>query len=428
MGVNNKQRRAAKRQKRTTRRGPGPAGAGPWSPFEPEVGLFEARLLLVGILREIETDPSLAASAAAVLVRPDAPLPPPLIREALRELLAELVSAVVAGGWRPSDLVEITHRRLTRRFVALLAGLLSAEADRHPVGRVAPAWREDLAAMGAAEPLQLDDAADVEFGLRLAAVLATLPPVAVLLPAPGTADQSFRGPRGADPKLLARVRALLAKAESTEFEQEAEALSAKAQELISRHALDRLLAHTPDQPGAPPTTARRLWIDAPYVLAKGMLIANVAEANRCRAVLSEQLGFATVVGDEGDLAAVDLLVTSLLVQADAAMLRCGRQADRSGTSRTRSFRQSFLVAYAGRVGERLQEATADARASTGRSAELVPVLRQHAEQVQAACDEMFPHLVSRGARIGNARGWAAGRAAADLALLDTDLKITQAAS
>ena len=42
-----------------------------------------------------------------------------------------------------------------------------------------------------------------------------------------------------DEKKLSRVRALLAKAESSSFPEEAEALSAKAQELMTRHALDR---------------------------------------------------------------------------------------------------------------------------------------------------------------------------------------------
>jgi hypothetical protein len=44
-----------------------------------------------------------------------------------------------------------------------------------------------------------------------------------------------------DRRMLDRVRALLAKAESTEFPKEAEALSARAQELMARHRIDRAL-------------------------------------------------------------------------------------------------------------------------------------------------------------------------------------------
>lgn len=54
-----------------------------------------------------------------------------------------------------------------------------------------------------------------------------------------------------------------------------------------------------------------------------------------------------------DLDAVELLFTSLLVQATTAMLAAGSRQDAHGRSRTRSFRQSFLAAYAQRIGERL---------------------------------------------------------------------------
>ncbi len=53
------------------------------------------------------------------------------------------------------------------------------------------------------------------------------------------------------------------------------------------------------------------------------------------------VGLATVFGHEPDIAAVELLCTSLLVQADAAMAGAGRQVDALGRSRARSFRQSL---------------------------------------------------------------------------------------
>jgi len=221
------------------------------------------------------------------------------------------------------------------------------------------------------------------------------------------------------------VRALLAKAESTDFDEEAEALSAKAQELISRYALAQLLdQQSRAEPAARPgsVVARRVWIDAPYVMAKALLVDAVASANRCRSVVSEQLGASTVIGAADDLDWVELLSTSLLVQAGRAMLRCGRHTDGRGTSRTRSFRRSFLVAYASRIRERLAATTAAAAEQSSGAARLVPLLRRRSEQVDEARDRMFPELVVRETTISNGRGWAAGRAAADLALLDGDLR------
>jgi hypothetical protein len=244
----------------------------------------------------------------------------------------------------------------------------------------------------------------------------------VLIPPPGGADGERAGSTTAETKLLAKVRGLLAKAEATEYDDEAEALSAKAQELVSRHALERLLNGSDSAAVTDSATmsSRRIWIEPPYVLAKALLIAAVADANRCRSVVSEAHGFSTVIGVEADLAAVDVLITSLLLQAGTAMRRHGRQLDSTGTSRTRSFRQSFLVAYAGRIRERLQSAAEQAVERTGRAGELVPVLHRQAERLDAATQAMFPEMTQRAAAVGNAQGWVAGRAAADAARLNTD--------
>lgn len=426
MGVNNKQRRAAKKKKARSQNRPTQAGGG-WEPFVPEVSLSLARSVVVGALRDVADEPGESGYHAERLSRPDGLVPPSLICEAMTGLLAELVATVAGQGWGPSDLAEITTRRLGARHLSQLIVLLTDEVARHPRGRVAPAWIADLTGLGLGAALDLRRAEGLQAALELAACLAVLPAIPALIPVPGSSGAHAPAAPGEDVKVLAKVRSLLAKAESTEFPDEAELLSAKAQQLISKHALDRLLAETGPRQAPAPASARRLWIEPPYVFAKALLIAAVAEANRCRAIVSEALGFSTVVGQERDLAAVDLLVTSLLVQAGGAMLRAGRQTDGRGTSRTRSFRQSFLVAYAGRIGERLHAATDDAVASTGRSAELVPVLLHRAEQVDAAVDAMFPDQVAKQARISHAGGWAAGLAAADLARLDTDLQVAAAA-
>jgi hypothetical protein len=92
-------------------------------------------------------------------------------------------------------------------------------------------------------------------------------------------------------------------------------------------------------------TGVRVPVDDPYAGAKSILLSEVAAANRCRAVWSKGLGFSTVLGFDSDLEFVDVLYTSLLVQATSAMVAAGAQVDRSGRSRTRSFRQAFLLAY-----------------------------------------------------------------------------------
>ena len=79
-----------------------------------------------------------------------------------------------------------------------------------------------------------------------------------------------------------------------------------------------------------------------------------------------------------------------------------------------SFRRSFLMAYAVRIGERLNETNEAATASYGSA--LVPLLQRQTSAVQQEFDRLFPQ--TRQARAGryNAHGWDAGRAAADRAV------------
>jgi hypothetical protein len=221
-----------------------------------------------------------------------------------------------------------------------------------------------------------------------------------------------------DDKTLDRVRALLAKAESTDFPQEAEAFTVKAQELMARYGIDAavMASHesSSDAPGQ-----RRIRIEAPYASAKSLLLSVIANANRCVAVWSSEQREAIVFGFDVDLDAVELLFVSLHVQATSAMVAAGGQTDGAGRSRTRSFRHAFLTAFAARIGERLRSAAdaaiADAEHEVGHA--LVPVLTERVEAVHEALRTAMPHVRTRSATISNRGGWQAGRAAADRATL-----------
>jgi hypothetical protein len=423
MGVNNKQRRAAKKKKARARGGQSRL----LSPETPVLTAGDVRDLLLDVVARIWEDSAAAERCAGLLLAPGRPLTPDIARAGVRSLLADLIRTVTAHGWSPTDVVQVTARGASVEHVPLAVALLQEDVARYAPGQVPDAWSEDLRRAGQGLPVVLEDPRGMQQALEVAAVLATLPEIVPVVPAPGSTGGAGQVP-AADEKLLARVQALLAKAEATEFDDEAEALSAKAQELVSRHALHRLLHRVDTGQHDQQPVRRRLWLDAPYVFPKAMLVHVVATANRSRAVASEKLGFCTLIGHPQDLDAVELLVPSLLVQAHAAMRRFGRQTDRRGTSRTRSFRQSFLLSYANRIGERLQAADDGVAASSGRGGELVPVLKRHREQIDAVCDELFPQLVEKAGTIGNALGWAAGRAAADEALIGADLQVTAAAS
>ena len=113
--------------------------------------------------------------------------------------------------------------------------------------------------------------------------------------------------------MLAKIRALLSKAEATTFTEEAEAFTAKAQDLMTRYAIDEALLE--DSAGEGEVIARRIHIDNPYAQAKVQLLSTVGAINRVRVVWDEHHGMASVVGMAADLQLVEMLFTSLLVQA-----------------------------------------------------------------------------------------------------------------
>jgi hypothetical protein len=134
----------------------------------------------------------------------------------------------------------------------------------------------------------------------------------------------------------------------------------------------------------------------------------------------EQLAVVTVIGADLDLQLTEILATSLLVQANRAMIASGKHIGRYGESRTRSFRQSFLMAYAQRIGERLQAATEATQAAVPAvdADRLLPVLTRREEQVEALFTKLFPNTTTRRTRITNGAGWEAGLSAADKAQLE----------
>lgn len=420
MGVNNRQRRAAKQRKRERERtAPDrPAAAHPREETDWDAAaaheLVEARVrAVVRRLGGRRLGDAELADATERLVRTVAPHPRHVVETVVGDVLLRLTEAVAGGGWTPADLAELVRRNLGHSHLPTLVAALHEDDRRHDRGH---AWAGAVRAVGAASDMRLGTPAGLASALGLAVLLAHTPQLADTI----ATDLSDGGPE--HPK-LARVRALLAKAESTEFDEEAEALSAKAQELITRYALDRLVDGPAGRDGEA-AGVRRLWLDAPYVRAKASLVAAVAAANRCRAASAERLGFSVVVGATADLDAVEMLVTSLLVQADVAMLRHGRRADATGTARTRSFRQSFLTAYAFRVGERL--AAASTAAARAHGADLLPVLRSQEERVAEEFARLVPHTVGRAASVSNGEGWVAGLAAADLAVLEVNRRLEDA--
>lgn len=356
------------------------------------------------------------------------------VARAAQAVLLRQVPVVWNHGWQPAELHRQVRRATNGTGAKLVLGLIANDHRARDGATIDRRWSAQLAALGV--PTRADPDWIVHWSVRrptddtalallvdMVRAIAQLRPLAVLIPPPGT---TAAGPPTADlhtpidDPMLDRVRALLAKAESTEFEAEAEAFTAKAQELMARYSIDAamLSARTADADG--PVTVR-IPVDDPYADAKSLLCQVVAEHSRARAVRLTDYGMSTVIGFAPDVAATEILFTSLLVQAQTAMQSPAVTAAAGPRARSSGFRSAFLLAYAHRVGERLSEINAHVaeQATQDLGTSLVPVLAARSLAVDHAVHEQFGHLSESRPRGGrDAAGWASGRLAADRAKLN----------
>ncbi len=158
--------------------------------------------------------------------------------------------------------------------------------------------------------------------------------------------------------MLSKVRKLLAQAEDPACTPaESAAFTAKATELIARYGVDRALLAARD-PATDPVGDRVVEVLAPYARDKAGLLAAVADPLRCRCVRRRHgSGFAMhLFGFSSDLERVDLLFTSLLVQAAHGLAGAAVPPDEHPAG----FRRSWLAGFGQEDVERLRAAEAHA--------------------------------------------------------------------
>jgi hypothetical protein len=219
--------------------------------------------------------------------------------------------------------------------------------------------------------------------------------------------------------LLARVRKLLVKAEAAGVTQaEAQALTAKAAELMAKYGIDRALlaAVRPetDRPGD-----RVIDIANPWARVQAHLLCGLAAALRCQCVILPRTGPGSRIhmfGFASDIERTDVLYTSLLLQMWQGLSAVEPPA---WSRSTRAWRRSWLLGFATAVIARVRAAeqraaqhAADAPAGSGPSAALV--LADRTEIIERTLRQAYP--VTRTSRVtysgaGYGTGYAQGQRA-----------------
>lgn len=171
--------------------------------------------------------------------------------------------------------------------------------------------------------------------------------------------------------LFEKIRKLLRKAESTKFEEEANAFIQKAQELMLRYQIDeeKLWKDDPQAREKIETITITVNSGSPGSQYQRIILSQVAQLSNSRMWFTEGTDKCTVAGFSVDLAWVDMLFASILVQARFKMVI----AQAASTTNARTFRTNWWRAYCDRICERLRETyrnaerVIDASASTSTS-------------------------------------------------------------
>jgi Protein of unknown function (DUF2786) len=222
----------------------------------------------------------------------------------------------------------------------------------------------------------------------------------------------------ASSRLLDRVRKLLAKAEDESVTPpEAQALTAKAAELMAKYGIDRALLAA-DRPETDQPSSRMLDIDNPWGRVKAHLLCGLGSALRCQCIMLHNPDGLKVhtFGYTSDLERLDVLYTSVLIQMWHGL--AGAQVPAWSRS-PRAWRRSWLLGFATAVITRVRaaehaaasQATDPAEASSSRTA---LVLADRALVIRREAERAYP--LTRTARVtysgtGYRDGYAQGQRA-----------------
>src|SRR5215472_12228988 len=156
--------------------------------------------------------------------------------------------------------------------------------------------------------------------------------------------------------LLGRVRKLLVKAEADGVTQaEAQALTAKAAELMAKYGIDRALLAA-ERPETDRPADRVIDIANPWARVQAHLLCGLAAALRCQCVILPRTGPGTKIhmfGYSSDIERADVLYTSLLIQMWQGLAATPVPAQ---VQSARAWRRSWLLGFATAVVARVRAA------------------------------------------------------------------------
>ena len=266
-------------------------------------------------------------------------------------------------------------------------------------------------------------------------------------------------------KVLAKVRALLDQAEATDYEEEAHAFISGAERLMAKYGIEEALVLAAGKPVEDTIGFRRFYVDAgKYESPRLSLVSRIARAHGLPQIIQagskefspelndwykadaddrgprpkrEYVKWIEVCGFESDLDYVDMLVTSLSLQAAEAVHApetvAQMRSETNAPGHVIAWKNAFLIGFTDRVSDRIRQARKEAtreaeeafaaeqaEAETVVSTSVELALRDKDQAVKSVFDTKYPKLCAgRASSAGSygGSGRSAGRAAGGRARL-----------
>lgn len=235
--------------------------------------------------------------------------------------------------------------------------------------------------------------------------------------------------------MKAKIKALLTKAESSQFEAEAEAFNLKVAELMAKHGITEaeLLAESGGDATQMHIVERRYVVLAPYSIDRMNLVSGIARAmgghayyfvqsrdgSKTRTKSKDHNTYAVLIGTEADIDRIEQMLESLNKQMDKFREQAQSNEWFSGMGQKKVWNATFIRAYSSRISQRIREIYQRAESEATGGAEIVLY-----DKKKLLVEYLKPKglTTKKSSRKFDLSGASAGRAAADRSVIQGGLE------